>query len=196
MERQKLNAQKWGAIRARCIGVTRRSVEVERRKIAQRIRSIVVSFDRKWECKKGILSFFSKWPSLCFNWRKNFCFAPSVIESGGLPDMIAFFFGGEGKSVHHGKTQLWNRGGEAPRGWRALTAAARQVDPDAIVQRGDPELPSEQGVKGLGTPLGYPKYVRAFLQNSSRAHRQLLERIPAGALDLDQFDLGQRVYST
>ena len=48
--------------------------------------------------------------------------------------------------VHHGKTQLWNRGGEAPRGW---------LDPDAIVWRGDPELPpSEQGVKVLGTPLG------------------------------------------
>ena len=26
--------------------------------------------------------------------------------------------------VHHGKTQLWNRGGEVPRGWRALTAAS------------------------------------------------------------------------
>ena len=65
--------------------------------------------------------------------------------------------------VHHGKTQLWNRGGEAPRGWRARTAAARQVDPDAIVWRGDPELhPSEQGVKVFGTPLGHPEYVRAF----------------------------------
>ena len=82
--------------------------------------------------------------------------------------------------VHHGKTQLWNRGGEAPRGWRALTAAARQVDLDAIVWRGDPELPpSEQGVKVLGTPLGHPEYVRAFLQKSTRTHRQLLERIPA-----------------
>ena len=81
--------------------------------------------------------------------------------------------------VHHGKTQLWNWGGEAPRGWRALTAA-RQVDPDGIVWRGDPELsPSEQGVKVLGTPLGHPEYVRAFLQKSTRTHRQLLERIPA-----------------
>ena len=82
--------------------------------------------------------------------------------------------------VHHGKTQLWNRGGEPPRGWRAVTAAARQVDPDAIVWRGDPELPpSEQGVKVLGTPLGHLENVQAFLQKSTRTHRQLLERIPA-----------------
>ena len=35
---------------------------------------------------------------------------------------------------------LWNRGGEAPRGWCALTAAARLIDPYAIVWRGDPGL--------------------------------------------------------
>ena len=82
--------------------------------------------------------------------------------------------------LHHGKTQFWNRGGEAPRGWRAVTDAARQVDLDAIVWRGDLELPpSEQGVKVLGTPLWPPEYVRAFLQNSTRTHRELLERIPA-----------------
>ena len=32
-------------------------------------------------------------------------------------------------SVHHVKTKIWNRAGEEPRGRRALTAAARLVDP-------------------------------------------------------------------
>ena len=57
--------------------------------------------------------------------------------------------------VHHCKTQLWNRGGEAPRGWRALTAAARQVDPDAIVWRGDPELPSAGCMVGVALLRGF-----------------------------------------
>ena len=68
-------------------------------------------------------------------------------------------------SVHHGKTQIWNRAGEAPRGWRTLTAAARLVDPEAVVWRGDPSLPpSAQRVKVLGTPLAHPDFVRAHPQ--------------------------------
>ena len=36
-------------------------------------------------------------------------------------------------------------------------AAARVVDPSAIVWRGDPHLPlEEQGVKIFGSPLGHP----------------------------------------
>ena len=77
--------------------------------------------------------------------------------------------------VHHGKTQLWNPGGEAPRGWRALTAAARLVDPDAIVWRRDHELPlPSRGRKCLARWI----ILRVFLRNSSTAHKQLLERIP------------------
>ena len=34
-------------------------------------------------------------------------------------------------------------------------------------------------MKVLGTPLGHPEYVRAFLWNSSTVHRNQLERIPA-----------------
>ena len=53
--------------------------------------------------------------------------------------------------VHHGKTQLWIRGGEGG------VHSQQQLDPDPIVWRGDPELlPSEQGVKVLGAPLGHP----------------------------------------
>ena len=31
-----------------------------------------------------------EWPSLCFDHRQNFGFAPNMIESGRLPDMTAF----------------------------------------------------------------------------------------------------------
>ena len=83
-------------------------------------------------------------------------------------------------SLHHGKTQIWNRAGEEPRGWRALTAAARLVDPEAVVWRGDPSLPSSaQGVKVLGTPLGHPDFVRAHLRSSTEAQRVLMQRIPS-----------------
>ena len=30
------------------------------------------------------------WPSLCFDYRQNFGFAPSMIEAGRLPDMTTF----------------------------------------------------------------------------------------------------------
>ena len=54
--------------------------------------------------------------------------------------------------VHHGKTQLWNRGGVEPRRWELLAANAVRSDPDAVVWRGDPSLPADQqGVKVLGT---------------------------------------------
>ena len=82
--------------------------------------------------------------------------------------------------LHKGKTQLWNRGGIAPQGWETLTAAARELDPSAVVWKGDPSLPpSEQGVKILGIPLGHPENVQNQLQRVSASHRQLLERIPS-----------------
>ena len=36
-------------------------------------------------------------------------------------------------NLHQGKTQVWNRGGEVPEGFEAITRAARAVKPDAIV---------------------------------------------------------------
>ena len=66
--------------------------------------------------------------------------------------------------LHLGKTQIWNRGGTVPTGVAELTAAARRVKPDAVVWRGDAQLPLEsQGVRVLGTPTGRPEYVEDFL---------------------------------
>ena len=45
--------------------------------------------------------------------------------------------------LHLGKTQIWNRGGTVSTGVAELTAAARQVKPDAVVWRGDAQ--SNQG---------------------------------------------------
>ena len=57
--------------------------------------------------------------------------------------------------LHHGKTQVWNRGGVEPNGMPELTRAARSVKPDAVVWRGDLGLPlSQQGLKVLGI-LGF-----------------------------------------
>ena len=71
--------------------------------------------------------------------------------------------------MHHGKTQVWNRGGVVPDGIEELTAAARLVKPEAVVWRGDTELPlSEQGVKVLGVPIGQPAYVQEFLAKKGR----------------------------
>ena len=59
--------------------------------------------------------------------------------------------------LHQGKTQLWNRGG----------VAARELDPSAVVWKGDPSLPpAEQGVKILGIPLGHPECVQNQLQRA------------------------------
>ena len=81
-------------------------------------------------------------------------------------------------SAHQGKTQIWNRAGEAPRGWRALTAAAPLVETEAAVWRNDPSMPpSAQGVKVLGTPLGHPDSGQAHFRSSTEAQRVLLQRI-------------------
>ena len=69
--------------------------------------------------------------------------------------------------LHHGKTQVWNRGDA--RGYWELTQAARRVKPDAVVWKGDSELPhAQQGLKVLGVPIGQPEYVRNFLEKRSR----------------------------
>ena len=73
---------------------------------------------------------------------------------GGLPDLGPSREGpksGTGQARH-------------PRGWRALTEAARLVDPEAVAWRGDPLLPpSVHKVKIFGTLLGHPDFVRAHL---------------------------------
>ena len=82
--------------------------------------------------------------------------------------------------VHQGKTQLWNRDGVMPSGCEAMTIAARAPDENAIVWRGDHELPPvQQGVKLLGIPLGHAAYVENKLAKLSLSHSVLLERIQA-----------------
>ena len=65
--------------------------------------------------------------------------------------------------VHQGKTQIWNRGGSSQQEQHTqLTAAARIEKPDAVVWRGDPELPlTEQGLTVLGAPVGQLEFVQA-----------------------------------
>ena len=74
---------------------------------------------------------------------------------------------------------MWNRDGFEPFGCHLLTAAARRVDPTAVVWRGDPTLPADQrGMKVLGTPLGHSEYVDAQLRHITAEHQILLDRIP------------------
>ena len=79
---------------------------------------------------------------------------------------------------HQGKTQIWNRGGVEPAGAAQLTTAARIENPDAMVWRGDPELPlTEQGLTVLGAPVGL-EFVQAQLAKKGAEHEALLEMIP------------------
>ena len=60
-------------------------------------------------------------------------------------------------SVHHGKTQVWNRGGAEPSGIVELTRAAQSVHLTAVVWKSDPRLPlNERGLRVLGCPTGSP----------------------------------------
>ena len=75
--------------------------------------------------------------------------------------------------LHHGKTQVWNRGGVVPSGIEELTRMARRVKPEAVVWRGDPELPlSQQGMRVLGVPIGQPEFVRDFLERKNQEHER------------------------
>ena len=52
-------------------------------------------------------------------------------------------------------------------------------DPDAMVWRGDQDIPvSQQGMKVLGVPLGRDEYAARFLEKKSEHHDVLFERIP------------------
>ena len=82
-------------------------------------------------------------------------------------------------SVHHGKTQVWNRGGVEPQDIDIITAEARIRVPGAVVWRGAQELPAtRQGLKVLGAPIGHPQYVQEFLRRKSEEQQVLFQRIP------------------
>ena len=80
--------------------------------------------------------------------------------------------------IHQGKTKIWNKGGFVPAGWEDLEAGARMLDPNAIVWRGNGDIPStKQGLKILGCPVGHPDFVQDQLFNLSDRHDVLLGRI-------------------
>ena len=59
------------------------------------------------------------------------------------------------------------------------TQAAGRVKPDAVVWKGDPELPlAQQGLKVLGVPIGQIEYVRDFLEKKSREQEVWFNKIP------------------
>ena len=65
---------------------------------------------------------------------------------------------------------------------RCVERIARAADPDARVWRGSGDtdlLEAQEGMKVLGTPLGHPSYVEAYLQKKVTDQQTFLERIPA-----------------
>ena len=83
-----------------------------------------------------------------------------------------------GINVHLGKTKLWNRAGTKPDLADSLSAAAQAVKPEAVVWRGDPQLPlHKQGLTVLGVPVGQPEFVVAELTAKAEEHASLFEKI-------------------
>ena len=81
--------------------------------------------------------------------------------------------------LHHGKTAVWNRGGEVPPDIGALERAARITDPSARVWRGGiHSVPEERGITILGVPVGTPEFVLRQLEVKAEEHQALLQRIP------------------
>ena len=82
-------------------------------------------------------------------------------------------------NIHHGKTQVWNRGGIAPEGIEELTRLAKLVKPEAVVWRGDANLSHNQhGVRILGVPICSAAFVRRQLEEKSAEQETLFHRIP------------------
>ena len=85
-----------------------------------------------------------------------------------------------GICLHHGKTKIWNAQGEKPKRIDVLELEARRAQPEAVVWRGDPDLPeSKQGLRVLGVPVGHPYYILSQLEQKADEHEELLRRIPA-----------------
>ena len=81
-------------------------------------------------------------------------------------------------SAHVGKTQVWNAAGDRPPACDLLERIAQASDPEARVWKISGVPLEEQGVRILGTPLGHPHYVQAFLRRVTAEHEVLLSRIP------------------
>ena len=82
-----------------------------------------------------------------------------------------------GINIHLGKTKLWNRAGAKPDLANSLSAA-QAVEPEAVVWRGDPQLPlHKQGLTVLGVPVGQPEFVVAELTAKAEEHASLFEKI-------------------
>ena len=75
--------------------------------------------------------------------------------------------------LHHGKTGVWNRGGEVPANIGILEAAARRDDPTATVWRGDAQSALEnRGITILGTLVGTPEFVTRQLKKKVSEHEE------------------------
>ena len=83
-----------------------------------------------------------------------------------------------GIQIHQGKTKVWNQGGIVPIGVERLEVEARRIDPDAIVWRGNSDIPTEQqGLKILGCPVGHHDFVQDQLSMLADTHSVLLDGI-------------------
>ena len=81
--------------------------------------------------------------------------------------------------LHHGKTAVWNRGGEVPVNIEILEAAARRDDPTATVWKGNVQsAPEDRGITILGTLVGTPEFATRQLEKKVSEHEELLNTIP------------------
>ena len=72
-------------------------------------------------------------------------------------------------SLNNGKILLWNRGGLFPQGCEVLEDAARRDDPEAVVWKGNPELPLSQD---LGSTSCRKEFVEHELESRARSHAE------------------------
>ena len=85
--------------------------------------------------------------------------------------------------VHHGRTQLWNMGGEEggggerrgvmPEGIWEPTQVAKRMKPDDVVERRCRVAPRPTRVEIFGVPIGQPECVRDFLEKKSKEQEVL-----------------------